>query len=191
MERVAADDLDPAASAGGAVRVALSDALGTTDVAINRYRPAPGERISGLHAHGDQEEVFLVVEGAVTFETYDVETESADAVTVEPGEAIRFGPGEYQTGRNAGDAPAACYALGAPRDSEDVRVPLSCPDCGHDHLEPTLGDDHEPVLACPDCGAETPVECPDCGGVAMYAVLGADDVPVSTCRDCGYTSETP
>jgi uncharacterized cupin superfamily protein len=52
----------------------LSAALDATSVAINRYRLAPGEEFpGGLHAHADQEEVFVVLEGEATFDRPPVE----------------------------------------------------------------------------------------------------------------------
>jgi mannose-6-phosphate isomerase-like protein (cupin superfamily)/transcription elongation factor Elf1 len=202
MEKVTVDDLDAWTPAEGASGHGLTEPLGLGNVAINHYCLDPGARISGLHAHGDQEEVFLVVEGSVTFETYVPdrgaggargETASAGGeVTVDQGEAIRFGPGEYQSAKNDTDAAVGVYALGASQGTEDVRVPLACPVCGHDHVRPTVGEDGaSPVLRCPDCEGESPVECPDCGGDDMTARLG-DDVttPVSACRDCGFESAT-
>jgi mannose-6-phosphate isomerase-like protein (cupin superfamily) len=188
MQQVAIDAVEPATDGRGRERRGLTGGLGLTDVAVNHYTVAPGERVSGLHGHGDQEEVFLVLEGTATFETYD--GEEGRVVEVDAGEAVRFAPGEYQSARNAGEEPLVCYALGAPPDSEDVRVPLACPDCGHGHVRPTLADDRTPVLACPDCDAETAVECPDCGSDAMHAVLGDGGDPVSACRECGYASST-
>lgn len=188
MERVSIEGLEASTDGRSRRRRGLSGPLGTTDVAINHYRVPPGERVSGLHAHGDQEEVFLVVDGTITVETYDGEV--GREVTVAAGEAVRFAPGEYQSVKNTGDAPATLYALGAPPDSEDVRIPLACPDCGTDHVEPTLGSEGEAVLACPNCGSESVVACPDCGGDRLHARLGESGRPVSACRDCGYASPT-
>jgi uncharacterized cupin superfamily protein len=192
MQRVATDAIEHATDGRGRERRDLGTGLGTTDVAVNHYRVDPGERVSGLHAHGDQEEVFLVLEGTLTFEASlpDDGGEEGREVAVGAGEAVRFGPGEYQSSKNDGDEVATCYALGAPPDTDDVRVPLACPDCGHDHVRPTLSDVREPVLACPDCGTETPAECPDCGSDAVQAVLGDGGEPVSRCRDCGFESRT-
>ncbi|MFC6724995.1 cupin domain-containing protein [Halobium palmae] len=94
MERVSAADVEEDSFAGVTVS-RLSDPLGTEDLAINHYRLAPGESFSaGMHTHLDQEEVFYVVEGTATFET------EAGEVDVAAGEAVRFAPGDYQTGRN-------------------------------------------------------------------------------------------
>lgn len=155
MEKVAIDDVAPHEYPSGERthdRRSLSDPLNTTDVAINRYVLDPGERFSGsVHAHMDQEEVFIVVEGEATFVTRDGE------VTVEANEAIRFAPGEFQSGKNEGDEAVIAFGIGAPRGSEDVRIAyipgigdVTCPECGHDHLriDPTDAEG----LVCPECG---------------------------------------
>ena len=161
MRKVSIDDVSPEpADEYHSDRRALSDPLNTTDVAITRYVLEPGERFSGsVHAHMDQEEVFVVLEGEATFET------EADEVVVRENEVIRFGPGEFQTGANDGDGPVVALALGAPRETEDVRISrisvlddrdVTCPDCGHDHMRIPTGD--EPGLVCPACGATLVVD---------------------------------
>jgi len=148
MEKVSISDVEPAAFGSDIDRRGLSDPLGTEEFAINQYRLAPGERFSGgLHTHMDQEEVFVVVEGEAAFETPD------DEVAVGAGEAIRFGPGEYQSGYNDGDGELLAFAMGAPKGSEDVRVPQDCPECGNDNMRAMPGEDGF-TLVCPDCGAE-------------------------------------
>jgi uncharacterized cupin superfamily protein len=149
MERVSIDDVEPSAFGSDVDRRGLSDPLGTTDLAINRYRLGPGERFSGgLHAHMDQEEVFVVVAGEATFETRN------GTVTVGEDEAIRFAPGEFQTGMNRADEPLVAFALGAPRDTEDVRVLQACPDCDHENMRAVPSDDGDGFdLVCPECDA--------------------------------------
>ncbi|OTF10536.1 cupin domain-containing protein [Halorubrum sp. SD690R] len=148
MERVSIDEVEPSALGSDVDRRGLSEPLGVTDVALNRYRLDPGERFSGgLHAHMDQEEIFVVVEGEATFETMDGD------VSVGAGEAVRFAPGEFQSGKNDGDEPVVAFALGAPRDSEDVRIPQECPECGHENMRAVPSDDGFD-LRCPECGAE-------------------------------------
>ncbi|RLM62994.1 cupin domain-containing protein [Halorubrum sp. Atlit-26R] len=148
MEHISIDEVEPSAFGGDVDRRGLTEPLGASDVAINRYRLAPGERFSqGLHAHMDQEEIFVIVEGDATFETMDGD------VTVGAGEAIRFAPGEFQSGKNDGDEAIVAFALGAPRDSEDVRIPQECPECGHDNMRAIPGDDGF-TLRCPECSAE-------------------------------------
>ena len=148
MEKVSIGDVEPNAFGSDVDRRGLSDPLETTDLALNRYRLDPGERFSGgMHAHMDQEEVFVIVEGEATFETMDGE------VTVGEAEVIRFAPGEFQSGKNDSDGEVVAFAMGAPRDSEDVRLPQNCPECGHENVRAIPGDDGFD-LQCPDCGAE-------------------------------------
>ena len=148
MEKVSIGDVEPNAFGSDIDRRGLSDPLGTADLALNRYRLDPGERFSGgMHAHMDQEEVFVIVEGEATFETMDGE------ITVGEAEAIRFAPGEFQSGKNDSDGEVVAFAMGAPRDSEDVRIPQNCPECGHDNVRAIPSDDGFD-LQCPECGAE-------------------------------------
>lgn len=185
MELVSVDDVAPDALGGDADRRGLTDPLGTTDLAVNHYRLEPGERAAGLHAHADQEEAFLVVDGAATFETL------AGEVAVAENEAIRFAPGEFHSGVIATDSPVAAIALGAPRDTEDVRVPLPCPECGRDDRRVGLAEDGEtPVLVCADCDAEAEATCSACGSDDMYATLAeGGEAPVGVCRSCGAVAD--
>ncbi|ADD04925.1 cupin 2 barrel domain protein [Natrialba magadii ATCC 43099] len=183
----------------------LATPLGTDHLAITHYVLESGERFSGsVHAHMDQEEVFVVLEGEVTFEVARVGGEQDEQngldeqdeqngldeqdeqngldehdeydrqdvkdgqngveLTVAEREAIRFAPGAFQSGRNDGDERVVALALGAPRDSDDIRITripalddrdVSCPDCGHDHLQ--IGREGEAELVCPECGAEVEI----------------------------------
>jgi uncharacterized cupin superfamily protein len=186
MQRVSLDDV-------ATDRQALTEPLGTTDLAINRYRLPPGEGLpAGLHAHADQEEVFVVSEGTARFETLVRETGEwrADEVRVDAGEAIRFAPGEFQSGHSVGDEPLVALALGAPRDSEDVRLPVTCPNCDRPDLR--LDTDGEPTFRCPDCdGAFVPAPCPECGSEALRVALGEDRATVVVCDDCAATFPEP
>ena len=162
MERVSIDDLepDPTEEAYQSDRRVLSDALDTAHLAIAYYALEPGERFSGsVHAHADQEEVFVVLEGEATFETRTGEH------TVGKDEAIRFGPGEFQSGWNDADERLVALALGAPRDSEDIRIDripvlddrdVSCPECERDSMR--IPTDERSGLVCPACDAELEVE---------------------------------
>ncbi|PSQ43395.1 cupin domain-containing protein [Halobacteriales archaeon SW_7_68_16] len=134
------------------VRKPLSDALGTGDVAVNYYELDTGETLSyGLHAHAEQEEIFYVVAGTVTFETRDGTT------TVGADELVRFGPGEYQHGHNDGGERARVLAIGAPRDPGETEVLRSCPDCDdRTPHEIELAEDGDHVRSvCTICGAVT------------------------------------
>jgi len=148
MEKVSIENIEPDAFGSDIDRRGLTEPLDTNDVAINRYHLEPGERFSGgLHAHMDQEEVFIVIEGEAAFETMDGE------VPVESGEVIRFARGEFQSGKNAGDDTLLAFALGAPRDSQDVRVPQECPECGHENTR-AIPAENGFDLVCPECEAE-------------------------------------
>lgn len=195
MERVSIDDIeDREASTAEGVCCGLSDPLETTDVAINHYRLAPDDGFpGGLHAHMDQAEIFVVIEGAATFETYAPHggTTRAETETVAAGEAIRFAPGEFQSGWNESDKDCVALALGAPRNSEDVRIPVVCPDCGHESVRlATEGDTI--TLVCPDCGDErVPTACPECGHDDLRVTLGDRATPIVVCQGCGVEFEQP
>lgn len=156
MNHVRVDDVDPD-DANPGLRI-LTEALGTTDLAINRYDVAPGGTIGGgYHTHQDQEEVFYVESGVATFETEDGDVE------VGPGEVVRFAPGDFQFGYNAGDEPLGLIAFGAPRDSREVEAVRECAACGeifHRHRPQFMGTDVAPAdpakeAACPACGGES------------------------------------
>lgn len=203
MERTSVADAraDPSDGGSDAARAALGDALGTTDVAVVHYRLAPGEGLpSGLHAHSDQEEVFVVLAGTLAFEHLPpVQDWPADdrpvgeTVTVAASEAVRFAPGEFQTGyvpESAGGE-AVVLALGAPRETEDVRIPAGCPDCDARTLRVGTGGDTV-TLDCPDCEHSfTPAPCHDCESHDLAMRLDDDGHPVSRCGDCGSEHTTP
>lgn len=155
MEHVSIDD---EATAESPRRIDLSEPLGTTDFAINRYSLDPGEGFSGVfHTHLKQEEAFYVVSGTATFEYADEPLAEPETVKVGPDEAIRFAPGEYQSGRNEGDESVEALAFGAPSDSErPVRVRGPCPDCGEAALRLLFGEEGSGTV-CPGCGAESDI----------------------------------
>ena len=208
MEKASVDDVEPVAIEADSDRRGLSAPLGATDVAVNRYRIAPDDGLpGGLHAHADQEELFVVLEGEATFETLapvpvadrrerggerSAEPSTARAgreVVVGEGEAIRFAPGEFQSGKNDSDRDLVLLAIGAPRDSEDVRIPRACPDCGHGNLRLDAGETGL-TLVCPDCGDEyAPQPCPDCGHDDLRVALGDGEGTVVVCRGCSAEFE--
>lgn len=151
MERISIDEVD-SRMGPAAVKRPLSAALETDHVALNYYELDPGETLGfGYHRHPDQEEVFYVEGGTVTFETEDGD------VAVAAGEAIRFAPGEWQLGRNAGEERATVVAIGAPKADRETEMVRHCPDCGgrtEQHIEFT--DDRDALVTrCSDCDAET------------------------------------
>jgi len=167
MEKVSVDDVpnDPHPMGVNTERTPLSGALGTEDVAVVHYRLAPGEQFSGgLHTHHDQEELFYVVEGTATFEHRGPDEAPEDdplggttETEVSAGEAIRFAPGEFQTGRNESDERVVGLAVAAPsshHDWEQIESFAPCPVCdevtSHFVLEPTDGFG----VRCDECGNE-------------------------------------
>lgn len=65
---------------------------------------------SGYYRHENQEEVFYVQHGTVTFETEEANVETG------PGDVVRFAPGEWKGGTNTGAGRAIVLAIGAPPD---------------------------------------------------------------------------
>lgn len=191
MERVTIGDVEPQSYGEETHRRELSDLLGTSDVAISHYRIAPGDGFpGGLHAHLDQEEIFYVLSGEATFDWLGPDREASDVITVTGGEVVRFAPGEYKSGRNEAAEDLVALALGAPKETEEIPVPLTCPECGHPKVRPEWPDG-ETLLVCPDCGAENvPEGCPDCGA-DMKTALGDENETVVVCRDCGTEAPNP
>lgn len=187
MERVALDDVDPTAFGDGVLRRGLSEPLATEAVAVNYYTVPAGEELpSGLHTHSDQEELFIVLAGEAAFETLQ-----AGVVTVEAGAAIRFAPGDYQSGRNDGDGELELVAIGAPKQTADTRIPFECPECGILGLRLDAGADGL-VFTCPECDAvQQPAPCPACGADDLRATLNESEEPVAACRNCGASYDAP
>lgn len=151
MEKVRIDDIDRRLDVSTLQRP-LTDALGATDIALNYYELAPGNSPAyGYHKHERQEEVFYIQQGEMTFETEDGE------VVLEEGEAIRFGPGEFQQGVNTGSERVVMLAIGAPQDGGDVELLRECADCGE--RTPTtieMAEDGEAkITRCLNCEAVT------------------------------------
>lgn len=179
--------LVPETDAAGTVTTHdLTSALGTTDVALNCYSiPADEGLPGGLHTHMDQEEVFVVLEGRASFETLDGD------VNVEAGEAIRFAPGEFQSGRNGGNSDLRILAIGAPKRTEDVRIPAVCPACDHDNLRLDFGGETL-TFRCPHCGSDhIPADCPNCGHTDLEVGLAEGSETAVVCQQCGARFDRP
>jgi uncharacterized cupin superfamily protein len=151
MEKVRIEDVESRAGPAD-VKRPLTAALGATDLAVNYFELSPGDSFAfGYHAHSDQEEVFYVQSGTVTFETEE------GPVEVGPGELVRFAPGEYQRGVNENEERAVALALGAPKESGDLDLRRECPDCGERTSNTIRRAEGGAALVtiCEDCGAET------------------------------------
>lgn len=151
MERVELDSVDnwmgPAS-----IKRPLGQALGAEHVAVNYYELEPGESFAfGYHAHDDQEEVFFIIKGTVTFETEDGE------LTVGANESVFVPPGEFQRGVNTSDSPVRALAIGAPADMGETTILRACSGCGErteQTIEPTDSRDAL-VTLCIECDSET------------------------------------
>ncbi|MFW5963668.1 MAG: cupin domain-containing protein [Natronomonas sp.] len=151
MEKATIDDLDNWMGPS-AVKRPLGNALGTEHMGMRFYELEPGESTAfGYHAHENQEEVFYVIDGTLTFETEDGE------VVVEEGEAIRFGLGEFQQSRNDTDGRVRTLGIGAPADAGELTLLRECPACGErtDQEIDSTDDGDALVTLCVECGAET------------------------------------
>jgi len=149
MEKVSVDDLKSRMGPAAEKRL-LGRALDAMELAVNYYELEPGDSFGfGYHRHEDQEEVFYVLQGTATFET------EAGDVAVGPDEAVRFAPGEWQLGHNAGDQRVVALALGAPVDSGDTEMVRECPACGERTEQRIERADDALVTLCADCGTET------------------------------------
>jgi len=151
MDHVSRDDVEDRMGPAD-VKRPVSRALDATDLALNYYELAPGDSFGfGYHRHPDQEEVFYLMEGTVTFETEEGE------VTVTAGEAVRFAPGEWQLGTNEGDERVRALAMGAPADERETELLRECPECeGRTENKIEMTDDRDALVTkCLDCGTET------------------------------------
>ena len=154
MQHVDVYEVPPRGGLGAADARRLTEPLGATNVAINRFAVEPGESIGGgMHTHMQQEELFYVVEGTATFETKPEPTAESEVVTVSAGEAVRFAPGEYQEGRNESDERLVVLGIGGPQESGESRAPRPCTACGESDYLVAEPVDGEMELTCPECGA--------------------------------------
>ncbi|MFC6889963.1 cupin domain-containing protein [Halorubrum trueperi] len=93
-------------------------------MALNDYELASGDSFAyGYHMHETQEEIFIIQEGEVTFETEDAD------VVVDAGDVIRFAPGEYQPGIATDDEQVVALATDAPQETGDAGILRECATC--------------------------------------------------------------
>lgn len=151
MKRVDIDSVDDRIDTASVSRD-LGEALDATNLALRYYELAPGESFAfGYHMHENQEEVFAIQEGRVTFET-----EEGD-VDVAAGELIRFAPGEFQQGTNRSDERVVAIAIGAPEETGDSELLRGCPRCGERTPHTIQFDESGPALEteCLECESTT------------------------------------
>jgi len=147
MDRVSLDAIDNSYGPA-AVKRRLTEPLGATDLGLNYYELAPGDAFAfGYHRHAEQEEVFVIEAGTVTFRTED------GPVEVSANEAVRFAPGERQRGINEGSERVRALAIGAPKESGETDIRRHCGDCGSETSQ-TIARAEEGeglVTHCLDC----------------------------------------
>lgn len=151
MDKIRIDDIDRRVDSA-TVQRPLTNALNATNVALNYYELSPGDSFAyGYHMHETQEELFIIQEGRVTFETEDGD------VIVEAGEVIRFAPGEYQQGINTSDERVVAFAIGAPQETGDSEILRECATCGERTPQTVkrVGGGQVNVTRCLNCGEET------------------------------------
>jgi uncharacterized cupin superfamily protein len=151
VEKVAIDDVE-SLPGPASVKRKLTDALGTTGLALAYYELEKGESSSfGYHAHADQEEVFYVQRGEVMFRT------ESGTVTATAGEVVRIPPGELQQTVNERSERAVMLVVGAPLAAGDLTLRRFCTSC--DEETPQELRDVEPgrvrETACAECGDVT------------------------------------
>lgn len=108
--RIDPDDIEPD-EGRSATRRSISSHLGLSNLGLNLYEIAPGERAPiRYHYHTEQEEAFYVIEGEL-----HVETEAGEFV-VPAGELFVVEPNYPQCAYNPTDAtaPVRMLAIGAP-----------------------------------------------------------------------------
>lgn len=157
MQHVRITDLDVIPNRPSTVAVNLTEALGTSDVGVRYYELEPGELIGRTyHKHDDQEELFYVTAGTVTFQVGDRDGPT-DELDVSAGEVVRFAPGDYQRGTNQRDERAAVLGIGAPKGmnlNHVVRL-RECKSCEAWTPQAIETVDGVGESTCEECGAVT------------------------------------
>jgi len=151
MDKVRIDELERFMGAADEWRPIHGD-LGTENVSLNYYEldPDDGFLFGGVYQYETQEEVFYVQQGTVTFET------EGEDVEAEAGEVVRFAPGEWKGGTNAGTDRAVMLHVGAPQDRGERNYLRDCPECGErtpQDFELTEARDFF-IAYCDECGTE-------------------------------------
>jgi uncharacterized cupin superfamily protein len=150
MRKVHVADADPIPNRPARAVTDVAGAVDASKLGIRYYELDPGDSVGRTyHKHDDQEELFYVESGTVTFDTTD------GPVPVESGEVVRFAPGEYQRGTNDGDEPATVLGLGAPAGSTEVTRMRHCDECGGRRTVTFVEEGSAVAAVCDECGGET------------------------------------
>lgn len=151
MEKVRIDELERYMGAAAEWRPIHGD-LNAENLRLSYYKLDPGNSFlfDDYNCYEDEEEVYYIQQGTVTFETEDGDVEA------EAGEVVRFAPGEWKRGTNAGTEPAVALDLVAPAGDVPAHQ-RECPDCGKrtpQDIEMTEARDLL-MTYCEACGTET------------------------------------
>lgn len=138
-------------------KLELDEAVGATAFGVNLFTAQPGEQLPwGFHRHPDHEELFLVLEGTVVFETPETEYQ------VGADEAFFVPKNHRQRAHAVGDKPARVVAIGAPKTDDDTIIEEECSECGdltrHQPVERTIDGDTVFVLQCTICDSERQID---------------------------------
>lgn len=160
MQRHALADIEnePHPMGVNTVRKPLSKAFSLDQFASVYFELDPGESFSGgLHTHHDQEELFCVIEGTVTFEVREDPDGSSTKIDVKTGECIHFEAGDvFQMGVNESEEQVVALAIagpGAQHNWEDLEAIVYCPDCGEETSQGVALATNGLEVTCNECGA--------------------------------------
>jgi mannose-6-phosphate isomerase-like protein (cupin superfamily) len=134
------------------VKRRLSDPLETAKLVVCHYELDEGESTAfGLHAHSNQEEVFIVQSGELTIEMEDGRTTAAE------GEVIATTSGEYHQAVNAGSERVRVLVVAAPPEPDEVDLRRECETCASTTRQRVESDEGGEVklTVCTECGTET------------------------------------
>lgn len=151
MEKEPITNMEPYCSAATTYK-SIDAALGAENVTVRYYEFDPGDSFlfGGYNRRESREEIFVIQQGTLTFET-----ENGD-IEVEAGEAARVPPGEWKGATNEGTERAVALVAGAPPD-HDTTILRECPECGErtpQDFEMTEARDML-MTYCEKCGTET------------------------------------
>lgn len=152
MEKKPIVDMEPYCTAATTCK-SIGSALGAETLTAAYYELEPGDSFlfGGYHRRETREEIFVIRQGTVTFETED------DDVEVEAGEALRVAPGEWRGGTNEGTERVIALVVGAPRDAPETTILRECPECGERTSQDFEMSEARDLLTtyCETCGTET------------------------------------
>jgi quercetin dioxygenase-like cupin family protein len=166
MDTARIDDIEtvPIFSGDNSVRHPVSPVIEGMEFGMVQFELAPGEATGGApHTHLDQEELFYVLDGEISFSVRAEPTDDPEVITVRAGEVIHFTPDDvYQQGVNQSDEPVVVLGVGVPgarHDWSQVRTAIACPDCGHETVHRVVPKDDSERMPDPEGVSMICTEC--------------------------------